>query len=91
MTGCCSACVSFFGSIFKSNNERNLTEDEIESLEKITKLNRNQILKWYQHFLQACPDGHLRRQHFKLFYQYFDSEAASVEEYCDYIFDGIFG
>lgn len=66
---------------------KELSEDDILFITANTDFNRDQVVNWYNGFLQACPNGRLDRDSFVRFYsQLIPGDSREEAEYCQYVF-----
>jgi Ca2+-binding EF-hand superfamily protein len=74
------------GNYFKSNNnKKKLTDNDIELIINNTSFDREQILDWYDGFINECPSGRMRKKNFRNFYMQLNPKGNS-EKFCKYAF-----
>ncbi|KAI3389149.1 hypothetical protein SNEBB_009812 [Seison nebaliae] len=71
------------GANGKANRE--LTKDQIQFLQRATKLSESEIRQWHGDFLKDCPNGKLDKKRFmKMYKQIYAS--SKVEKICGFVF-----
>ncbi|XP_076352079.1 uncharacterized protein LOC143247623 [Tachypleus tridentatus] len=70
----------------KRRNVCKLSKKELQELKSSTHYEGKQIRKWYQDFIQDCPDGHMSKEVFRSIYgQFYPTQNAS--RFVDYMFN----
>jgi Ca2+-binding EF-hand superfamily protein len=73
------------GNLKSRDNENYLTDDDIELIINNTSFDRDQILDWYDGFIDQCPSGRMKKKHFNKFYSNLNPKGNS-EKFCKYAF-----
>jgi len=67
----------------KSHNE--LTEDDLNILEAKSKMPKEEIILWYEHFIRECPSSKMDKNKFTEYYSMF-VKKENIEQITDRVF-----
>ena len=65
-----------------------LSESDLNFLESLTKLSRQEILGWHNTFLSESPGGRLDKTHFVTLYTELQPNDKGIEKYAEFVFQG---
>lgn len=71
-------------------SKKDLTEEDLEMLQKQSQKPKEEILFWYEHFIKECPSGKMDQPKFVEYYTLFNKEQKNIDliaERCFEAFD----
>lgn len=70
-------------------SKNTLTEKDLEILHSISKKPKEEIMFWYEHFINECPSGKLDKDKFVEYYKLFrkNEDVEEVAKHCFWAFD----
>jgi Ca2+-binding EF-hand superfamily protein len=74
----------------KETKKKELSEEDIQMLEKTTSLKRDQILIWHTDFKKECKNGELNKKNFTRFYKELLPNNPNADKFCEFVFKGLY-
>jgi Ca2+-binding EF-hand superfamily protein len=70
-------------------SKKSLTDDDLEMLQKLSKMPKEEIVFWYDHFKLNCPSGKLNKEQFVEYYKLFrkNENVEEIAKHCFSAFD----